>query len=159
MPARHGRALLLPDSSRDRRARRVARASQSGGTESCSGRSSRIVRAVMKPGLAPIPAGTATTASSMNAPDPIAHPDRVQDVGTTHHAPKDRVDAVEVRLRGMRDEILAAARCGTGERHADGAHAVADRIDFVAEHEPRPGSPPAIAARIAVLYDKVRDDA
>src|SRR6266568_4349292 len=95
----------------------------------------------------------------MDTPNPITHPDRIQHIDTPDDSPKDRVDAVQVRLRGMRDEVLAAAGVGTGERHADGAHVVPHRIDFVAEHEPRPRSTPSVTPRIAVLYDEVRHDA
>src|SRR2546425_602500 len=95
----------------------------------------------------------------MNGPDAVAHTDRVQHLRATDDAPKDRVNAVEVRLRGVRDEILAPAGVGAGERHADGANVVPHGIDLVAEVEPRPGATPAVSARVAVLDHEIRDDA
>src|SRR6266550_1028530 len=96
--------------------------------------------------------------SSMNTPDAIAHPDRVQhrragaSAGDTG---EDGVDAIEVRLGGMGDEVLAPSGVGTGERHPDGPRFVANRIDLVADREPGPA--PAVAPRIPVLHDEVRD--
>src|ERR1700730_4118025 len=95
--------------------------------------------------------------SSMNAPDAVALADRVEDEDAGDDAPEDRVSPVEVRLRGMRDEILAAPGVRTRERHADPAGLVAYGIDLVAQHESRPT--PAVAARIAVLHDEVRHHA
>src|SRR6266566_6430537 len=95
----------------------------------------------------------------MNGPDALALPDRIQYGRTApaparDHAAKDRVDAVQVRLRRMRDEILAAAGVGTRERHADRADIVAHGIDLIADREPWPA--PSITPGIAVLHDEVR---
>src|SRR6266576_4514483 len=93
----------------------------------------------------------------MNAPDAIALPDRVQDGGAANDTAKDRVDPVQVRLRRMGDEVLAASRIGSRESHADGSDGVADRVDFVPNREAR--SAPTIAAWIAVLDHEIRNDA
>src|SRR6266576_3119470 len=93
----------------------------------------------------------------MNAPDAIALPDRVQDGGAANDTAKDRVDPVQVRLRRMGDEVLAASRIGSRESHADGSDGVADRVDFVPNREPR--SAPTIAAWISVLDHEIRNDA
>src|SRR5258708_26113646 len=93
----------------------------------------------------------------MNTPDAIAHPDRVQDGSAGPSADdtgEDGVDAIEVRLGGMGDEVLAPSGIGTGERHPDGARFVPNRIDLVADREPGPA--PAVAPRIPVLHDEVR---
>src|SRR5437667_159443 len=94
--------------------------------------------------------------SPMDAPDAIALGD-----GAQHGKPRDQpteygVAAVQVRLRRMGDEELAAARIGPGKRHTHGTHVVTHGIHLVPEHEARP-SPP-ITPRIAVLYDEVGHD-
>src|SRR6266566_8667410 len=156
MPARRGPALLLQDSSRDPRARRAARANRNGGIESCFARSTRTGRTVRKR----TPASTRwhrPRSSSMNAPDAIALPDRVQHRSAARAADdttKDRIDAVQVRLRGMRNEILAASGVRSGERHAHGARFIAHGIDLVANRESR--AAPAVTAGIPVLHDEVR---
>src|ERR1041384_1903310 len=143
MPARRGPALLLRDSSRGPRVRRGARANRSGGIESCFGRSSRTAPT---PGTGSRSKGAAKpTASSMNTPDSIPLPDRVQHgspVCPADDPTKDRVDAVQVRLRGMRDEVLAASGVRSGERHAHGSGLVAHGIDLVTNREP--GTAPAV---------------
>src|SRR5436190_11475646 len=92
----------------------------------------------------------------MNGPDTLALPDRIQygRPAPANYAAKDRVDAVQVRLRRMRDEILAAAGVGTRERHADRADVVTHGIDLIADREPWPAPP--IATGVAVLHDEVR---
>src|ERR1700752_1911413 len=95
--------------------------------------------------------------SSMDTPDPIPLPDRIQHRGTArsaNDATKDRVDPVQVRLRGMRDEVLAASGVRSREGHAHGPGLVTHRIDLVANREP--GAAPAVTAGIPVLHDKVR---
>src|SRR5258706_15237007 len=95
--------------------------------------------------------------SSMDSPDAIALPDRVQ-----HGSPalpddnsKDRVYPVEVRLGGMGNEILAPSGVGARESHTDDAQLIADGVDLVADREPGPAPP--VAGRITVLHDEVRD--
>src|SRR5258706_8324374 len=93
----------------------------------------------------------------MNTPDAIAHPDRVQHCRagpSADHTSKNCVDAIEVRLGGMGDEVLAPSGVGTGERHPDRARFVPNTIDLVADREPVPA--PALAPRIPVLHDEVR---
>src|SRR5437016_14018665 len=94
--------------------------------------------------------------SPMDAPDAIALGD-----GAQHGKPRDQpteygVAAVEVRLRRMGDEELAAARIGPGKRHTHGTHVVAHGIHLVPEHKAR--SAPTIAPGIAVLDDEVGHD-
>src|SRR6266545_2582529 len=95
----------------------------------------------------------------MYAPDAIALPDRVQhsSAASTDHTTKDRVDAIQVRLRGMRNEILAAAGIGSRERHADGARLITDGVDLIADRETGPA--PTVAPRITVLHHEVRHHA
>src|SRR5215510_13259773 len=93
----------------------------------------------------------------MNTPDAVALTDRVQYGGTSDHPAEDRIDAVEVRLRRMRDEILAPSGVRSRQRHAHRSGLVAHGVDLVADREA--GAAPAVAARIAVLHDEVRDDA
>src|SRR5947208_1023835 len=75
--------------------------------------------------------------SPMDAPDAIALGD-----GAQHGKPRDQpteygVAAVQVRLRRMGDEELAAARIGPGKRHTHGTHVVTHGIHLVPEHEAR----------------------
>src|SRR2546425_8597997 len=95
----------------------------------------------------------------MNAPDAIAHPDRVEHGRATRagYATKYCVNAVQVGLRGVRDEVLRASRVGARERHPHGARFVADGIDLVADGETGPA--PAVPPRIPVLHHEVRHDA
>src|SRR5688572_3393618 len=95
----------------------------------------------------------------MNTPNAISLADRVQYHHAGHHASKDRVDPVEMRLGGMGNEILAAAGIGPRQRHPDPAGVVSHRIDLVAQHEPRPRSSPSVPPGISVLDHEVGHDA
>src|SRR5580765_1430944 len=93
----------------------------------------------------------------MNAPDAITLPDRVEYRNAGGDTTEYRVRPVQMRLRRMRNEVLAAAGVGPGQCHPDDPDIVAHRIDFIAQHES--GATPAVATRIAVLHDEIRDHA
>ena len=73
-----------------------------------------------------------------------------------HHMAEHRIAAVEVRLRGMGDEELAAAGVGPVERHADRATQVRPHIDLVADAVA--GAPFTVAPRVPVLHHEIRND-
>src|SRR5438309_1767568 len=84
----------------------------------------------------------------MDAPNAVPHGDLRQRAQVPRQPPEDGVDPVEVRLRRMRDEELAAARIRTREGHAQGTRLIALGVHFVAQDEP--GTAPAVTAGIAV---------
>src|SRR5687768_2759646 len=90
----------------------------------------------------------ANNASSLN--------DAVEHVATLAQLTKHSIPTVEMGLRGMRDEPLAAARIGSGERHANRAPLVAMRVQLVPDRVPRPAI--SVAARIARVNDEVGRD-
>src|SRR5256712_14143349 len=92
----------------------------------------------------------------MNAPDAVTLRDGAEHVEPGDQPPEHRVDAVEVRLRRVRDEELAAARVRPGKRYPHGTRVVTDGIHLVSQHETRPA--PAVAPGIAVLHDEVGHD-
>src|SRR3989475_8798631 len=94
--------------------------------------------------------------SPVDAADAIALGDAREHVEAGHDATEDGVGAVEVRLGGVGDEELAAARIGPGKRHADRTRLVTRGIHLVPEHEA--GAAPPVAARIPVLRDEVGHD-
>src|SRR5258707_5463965 len=73
------------------------------------------------------------------------------------YASEDRVPAIEVGLRRVRDEELGASSVGAGEGHAEGAACVLLEIDLVADGVARAAF--LIVARVASLHDEVRHDA
>src|SRR3954469_19400224 len=89
--------------------------------------------------------------------DPVTLDQPVHDVEAVGDAPKDGVMAVEVRLPGEGEEVLAAAGVGAGEGHADGTPLVAPAIELVADGVA--GTAVAVAAGVAVLGDEGGDDA
>src|SRR6266516_2745376 len=95
--------------------------------------------------------------SPMNAPDAVALRDDAEHVEPGDQPPEHRVDAVEVRLRRVRDEELAAARVRPGKGHPHGTHVVTDGIHLVSQHETGPA--PTVAPGITVLHDEVGHDA
>src|SRR5262245_30536723 len=70
--------------------------------------------------------------------------------------PEHGVARIEVWLRRVGDEVLAAARVLPVECHAHGAAEVGALVDLVANRIP--GSALAVAARVAVLHDEVGYD-
>src|SRR5829696_7150299 len=64
--------------------------------------------------------------------DAVAAHDAVDDVHPLDDAAEDRVAAVEVRLRRVRDEPLRPARVLARERHPDRAAAVGRLVDLAA---------------------------
>ena len=92
-----------------------------------------------------------------HAPHHIPRHEPIDDVHPVHHVAEHRVARVEVRLRRVRDEELAAAGVLPVERHADGAAQIRPLVDLVANRVARPAL--AVAARIAVLHDEVGHDA
>src|SRR5512141_767609 len=89
--------------------------------------------------------------------EPVVLLDTIEDVPPFENAPEHGVAAVEVSLRGERDEPLRAARIGAGESHSDGAARVSGRVDLVPDRVTR--SAASVPARVAGLDDKVRYDA
>src|SRR5258708_31766292 len=82
----------------------------------------------------------------------------IDDVHARDDAAEDGVLRVEMRLRRVRDEVLAAAGVRPRiERHADGAAQVGALVELVADRIAR--SAFAVAARIAVLNHEVGHDA
>src|SRR5207249_5738307 len=77
----------------------------------------------------------------MNAPDAVTLRDGAEHVEAGDHPPEHRVDAVEVRLRRVRDEELAAARVRPGKRHPHGTRVVTDGIHLVPQDETRTPQP------------------
>src|SRR5258708_4087025 len=80
----------------------------------------------------------------------------IDDVHARNHAAEDRVLRIEVRLRRVRDEVLAAASVGPRiERHADRAPQVRAFVQLVADRVRRSTLP--VAAPVAVLDHEVGD--
>src|SRR3954466_5619662 len=73
------------------------------------------------------------------------------------HLAEDGVPSLEMRLRTIRDEVLAAAGLLSVERHAHRAAQVRPLVELVAERVARPAF--AVAARIAVLQHEPGHDA
>src|SRR2546426_1031292 len=87
--------------------------------------------------------------SPVDAADAVALGD-AREHGQAGHDPAEYgVGAVEVRLGGVGDEELAAARIGAGKRHAHRTCPVTRGIHLVPEHEA--GAAPPVAARVPVL--------
>src|SRR2546423_7932438 len=87
----------------------------------------------------------------------VAARDAVNHVHAFDHSTEDRVAAVEVWLRRVRDEPLRAARVLARQGHADRAATVRNHIYLAANLVA--GAAVAVAARVAALYDEVRHDA
>ncbi len=96
-------------------------------------------------------------ASSMDRSDLITLCNTEETGDSAHHSTEDGVRAVEMRLRAQGDEPLAGAGIGARERHAQHRTVVAIHVDLVTNRAAR--TTEAVAARIAVLHDKVRDHA
>src|SRR5512141_993116 len=75
---------------------------------------------------------------------------------TADDAADNRVVTVEMRLRRRCDEILAAARVGTRECHAERAALISSWIHLIANSIT--GTAVSVVAWIAVLRNEVRND-
>ena len=92
-----------------------------------------------------------------HAPDDIPLLNPIHDVQARDDAAEYRVAPIEVRLRRVGDEELAAAGVGPVERHPDSATKVRQLVDLVANREARPSL--AVSSRVASLNHEVGDDA
>src|SRR5207253_878113 len=91
-----------------------------------------------------------------NAQNSVAARYLVNDVHAFAHAPEDCVAAVQMRLRRVCDEPLRAACVLAGQSHADRAALVRQFVYLAANLVARAAV--SVAARVAALYDKVRND-
>src|SRR5690606_8091856 len=78
------------------------------------------------------------------------------DVVAANHPAEYRVAAIEMRLRGERDEPLRAAGIRTRQGHAEDTGLVAVPIDLVTNRPTR--SPFTRAGRVAILDHEIGDD-
>src|SRR5262245_42756345 len=94
---------------------------------------------------------------NLHLPDHVAARDAVDYRQSFDDPPEDGVAAVQMRLRGVRDEKLAAAGVLARKSHPDRAANVRPGVylasDLIA------GAAFAVAARIASLNDEIRNDA
>src|SRR5688500_19064958 len=81
-----------------------------------------------------------------DANNAISLNDAVEHVATLAQPTKHSIPAVEMGLRSVRDEPLAAACIGAGERHPERAPLVAMRVQLVPHRIP--GTAISVAARI-----------
>src|SRR5438034_8201839 len=93
----------------------------------------------------------------LDALDEVAGPDLVHDLHALGHPPEQRVAAVEMGLRRMGDEELAAPRVLLRPRHAHRAPAIGPLSHLAAQLIA--GTPVAVAPRITALDDEAGDDA
>src|SRR5262245_22772234 len=100
---------------------------------------------------------TLSALKNLHLPDHVAARDAVDDRQSLDDLPKDGVAAVQMRLRGVRDEKLAAAGVLARKSHPDRAANVRPGVylasDLIA------GAAFAVAARIASLNNEIRNDA
>src|SRR5215475_5192622 len=94
---------------------------------------------------------------NLHPPDHIAARDAIDDRQSADDLPEDGVAAVQMRLRRMRDEKLAAAGVLARESHPDRAANVRPGVDLAADLIA--GAAFAVAARVAPLNDEIRNDA
>src|SRR5947207_4374618 len=86
---------------------------------------------------------------------PLLNP--IHDIHSVDDMAEGGVSRVEVRLWRVRDEELAAARVLPRQRHSDGAAKEGTLVQLVADRVA--GSALAIASRVSILHDEVRDHA
>src|SRR5262245_16382522 len=94
---------------------------------------------------------------NLHPPDHVAARDAVDDLHSGDDLPEDGVTAVQMRLRRMRDEKLAAAGVLARKSHPDRAASVRPGVDLAADLIA--GAAFAVAARVAPLNDEIRHDA
>src|SRR5215203_2228218 len=87
----------------------------------------------------------------------ISLKDAIEHVASGEQLPEHCIPSIEVRLRRVRHEKLAAAGIGTGERHAECSSHVAMGVELVTHGIPRSAVP--VAARISRLNHEIRNDA
>src|SRR5215471_12172626 len=90
-------------------------------------------------------------------PDHVAAHDAIDDRHSADDLPEDGVTAVQMWLRRMRDEKLAAAGVLARKSHPDRAASVRPGVYFAADLIA--GAAFAVAARVASLNDEIRNDA
>src|SRR5215510_3793199 len=95
--------------------------------------------------------------NNLHPPDHVAACDAIDDLQSADDLPEDGVTAVQMWLRRMRDEKLAAAGVLAREGHPDRAANVRPGIDLAADLIA--GAAFAVAARVASLNDEIRHDA
>src|SRR5215813_9909134 len=94
---------------------------------------------------------------NLHPPDHVAARDAIDDLHSDDDLPEDSVTAVQMRLRRVRDEKLAAAGVLARESHSDRAANVRPGVDLAADLIT--GAAFAVAARVASLNDEIRHDA
>src|SRR3982751_1576636 len=93
---------------------------------------------------------TTTHLADADANNAVSLNDAVEHGLTRRHLAEDGVAAVEMRLRRMGDEELAAAGVRTGQRHPERPPQIAPAVQLVANGVAGPAV--AVAARVAALH-------
>src|SRR5215470_15432352 len=94
---------------------------------------------------------------NLHPPDHLAAHDAIDDRHSADDLPEDGVTAVQMWLRRMRDEKLAAAGVLARKSHPDRAANVRPGVYLAADLIA--GAAFAVAARVASLNDEIRNDA
>src|SRR5215813_12628855 len=95
--------------------------------------------------------------NNLHPPDHVAARDAIDDRQSGDDLPKDGVTAIQMWLRRMRDEKLAAAGVLAREGHPDRAANVRPGVDLAADLIA--GAAFALPARVPSLNDEIRNDA
>src|SRR4051812_19175037 len=116
-------------------------------------------RVVTRGGAHAIAASSGRTATLANrdANNAVSLNDAIEDVAATEQLTEDGVAAIEVGLRGVRDEELTSSGVGSGERHAHRTPHIAMLIHLVDDRMAR--SAIAVTPRIPALHHKIRYNA
>src|SRR6185437_5983695 len=88
-----------------------------------------------------------------NAAETVSLHQRIQRGIAAHDVSEYRISSIQMRLWRERDEVLAAARIRTAERHAHGATVIETTIQLIA-NGPR-GCAIAVATVVTVLRDEI----
>src|SRR5262245_29890334 len=94
---------------------------------------------------------------NIHSPDHVAARDAINDLHSADDPPEDGVAAVQMRLRRVRDEKLAAA--GILARTSPSRGASSARAGVRLAPDLLAGAALAVAARVASLHDEIRHDA
>src|SRR5215210_66795 len=115
--------------------------------------------AATRGGAQPSAVSDSATASLVNrdADNTVSLNDAIQHVATGAKLPEDGVATVQIRLRRVRDEELAAPGIRAGERHPKCTPVIAMTVHLVPNGMAGPAVP--ISAWIAALHHEVRHDA